>query len=256
MDVLREQYHKYSRYSVELGDIKTRINELETTREDMMGDILRHQQLQSFNSVTSNESVEFIATTNVSQAVNESTDFLNMTNVSQTNNQLDETLVLPPQVQLECLREHDEPLERQTLKLQLVGKAGTEDQAEDDSVPEDEKDGGEESHGTEVTTHPLTARTLEDRDSLDGDSISQDERVRNLEDWNFSSVQTVDDKSVDEVRSSLSDEGSDNLLQDHQKQLIEKMFKRQNPTNELEEANNSSGCFSSWMLPLFVKVFD
>ena len=252
MDVLREQYHKYSRYSVELGDIKTRINELETTREDMMGDILRHQQLQSFNSVTSNESVEFIATTNVSQAVNESTDFMNMTNVSQTNNQLDETLVLPPQVQLECLREHEEPSERQTIKLQLVGQADTEGQAEDGSVPEEEKE--EESHGTEVTTHPLTARTLEDRDSLDGDSI-QDERVRNIEDWNFSSVQTVDDKSVDEVRSSLSDEGSDSLVQDHQKQLIEKMFKRQNPTNDLED-NNSSGCFSSWMLPLFVKVFD
>ena len=197
MDVLREQYHKYSRYSVELGDIKTRINELETTREDMMGDILRHQQLQSFNSVTSNESVEFIAT-NVSQAVNESTDFLNMTNVSQTNNQLDETLVLPPQVQLECLREHEAPSERQTIKLQLVG------QAEEGSVPEEEKE--EESHGTEVTTHPLTARTLEDRDSLDGDSISQDERVRNIEDWNFSSVQTVDDKSVDEVRSYLISE--------------------------------------------------
>merc|ERR1719471_2143189 len=202
-----------------------------------MGDILRHQQLQSFNSVTSNESVEFIAT-NVSQAVNESTDFMNMTNVSQTNNQLDETLVLPPQVQLECLREHEEPSERQTIKLQLVGQADTEGQTEDGSVPEEEKE--EESHGTEVSTHPLTARTLEDRDSLDGDSISQDERVRNIEDWNFSSVQTVDDKSVDE---------------DHQKQLIEKMFKRQNPTNDLEE-NNSSGCFSSWMLPLFVKVFD
>ena len=70
------------------------------------------------------------------------------------------------------------------------------------------------------------------------------------------SVQTVDDKSVDEVRiTALTPTSYDNFVKDHQKQLIEKMFKRQNPTNDLED-NNSSGCFSSWMLPLFVKVFD
>ena len=96
MDVLREQFHQYSSYSGELGDIKTRINELETTREDMMGDILRQQQLHSF-SVTSNESVEYLTVTNVSQA-NESMDTPTITNVSQANNQLDETLVFPTQV--------------------------------------------------------------------------------------------------------------------------------------------------------------
>ena len=93
---MREQFHQYSSYSGELGDIRTRINELETTREDMMGDILRQQQLHSF-SVTSNESVEFLTVTNVSQA-NESLDTPTITNVSQSNNQLDETLVFPTQV--------------------------------------------------------------------------------------------------------------------------------------------------------------
>ena len=96
MDVLREQFHQYSSYSGELGDIKTRINELETTREDMMGDILRQQQLHSF-SVTSNESVEFLTVTNVSQA-NESLDTSIINNISKANNQLDETLVFPTQV--------------------------------------------------------------------------------------------------------------------------------------------------------------
>ena len=77
--MLREQFHQYSRYGVELGDIRTRINELETTREDMMGDILRQQQLHSF-SVTSNESVEFITTNNVAQPISDSLDTLTITN--------------------------------------------------------------------------------------------------------------------------------------------------------------------------------
>ena len=93
---MREQFHQYSRYGVELGDIRTRINELGTTREDMMGDILRQQQLHSF-SVTSNESVEYLTITNVSQA-NESLDTPTNANVSQAYNQLDETLVFPTQV--------------------------------------------------------------------------------------------------------------------------------------------------------------
>ena len=69
---------------------------LRATREDMMGDILRQQQLHSF-SVTSNESVEYLTITNVSQA-NESLDTPTNANVSQANNQLDETLVFPTQV--------------------------------------------------------------------------------------------------------------------------------------------------------------
>ena len=101
LDVLREQFHQYSSYSGELGDIKTRINELETTREDMMGDILRQQQLHSF-SVTSNESVDFLTVTNVSQ-VNESPDKTTIANLSQANNQLDETLVFPSQVRTKCV---------------------------------------------------------------------------------------------------------------------------------------------------------
>ena len=213
VDVLREQFHQYSRYGVELGDIRTRINELETTREDMMGDILRQQQLHSF-SVTSNESVEFITTnnvaqpisdsldtltiTNVSQAVNESLDTLNVTNVSQANNQLDETLVLPTRVPLVSLGGSEQPGLETSL---LVGQPEAQAEPDVDSVQLDEKETSEESQGTEATTHPLTERTLEDRDSLDGDTFSQDERIKNIEDWNFSSVQTVDDKSIDEVTS-------------------------------------------------------
>jgi hypothetical protein len=43
--------------------------------------------------------------------------------------------------------------------------------------------------------------------------------------------------------------------EDHQKELIEKMFKRRNPKADTDEVD-SSGCFGSWMLPFFVKVFD
>ena len=66
-----------------------------------MGDILRQQQLHSF-SVTSNESVDFLTVTNVSQA-NESLDRTTIANLSQANNQLDETLVFPSQVRTKCV---------------------------------------------------------------------------------------------------------------------------------------------------------
>ena len=71
-----------------------------------------------------------------------------------------------------------------------------------DSVQEDERAESEleETEGiTSTSTHPLTARTSEDKDSLDGEESEVQRRFRNIEEWNFSSVQTVDDKSVDEV---------------------------------------------------------
>ena len=71
-----------------------------------------------------------------------------------------------------------------------------------DSVEEDERAESEleETEGiTSTSTHPLTARTSEDKDSLDGEESEVQRRFRNIEEWNFSSVQTVDDKSVDEV---------------------------------------------------------
>ena len=71
-----------------------------------------------------------------------------------------------------------------------------------DSVQEDEREEAEveETEGiTTTSTHPLTARTSEDKDSLDGEESETERRFRNIEEWNFSSVQTVDEKSVDEV---------------------------------------------------------
>ena len=57
----------------------------------------------------------------------------------------------------------------------------------------------EETETITTSTHPLTARTSEDKDSLDGEESEGERRFRNIEEWNFSSVQTVDEKSVDEV---------------------------------------------------------
>ena len=76
------------------------------------------------------------------------------------------------------------------------------------SVQEDEREESElgeleDTEGTTTTsTHPLTARTSEEKDSLDGEDsegCETERRFRNIEDWNFSSVQTVDEKSIDEV---------------------------------------------------------
>ena len=272
MDVLREQFHQYSSYSGELGDIKTRINELETTREDMMGDILRQQQLHSF-SVTSNESVDFITVTNVGQA-NDSLDTTAITNLSQANNQLDETLVFPSQVRTKYNKmsrdESDDVLGQVPLEsssgdphsqvgretLTLLAQSGP------DTVQEDEREDSEveETEGTITTsTHPLTARTSEDKDSLDGEESEGERRFRNIEEWNFSSVQTVDEKSVDEVCfvTSLGPSCVFTIsCQDHQNGLIEKIFRRGKIPAEADEVDKSPGCFSSWMLPFFVKVFD
>ena len=65
---------------------------------------------------------------------------------------------------------------------------------------EDEREEEEVEEGIITTsTQPLTARSSEDKDSLDGEEIEAERRFRNIEEWNFSSVQTVADKSVDEV---------------------------------------------------------
>ena len=70
-----------------------------------------------------------------------------------------------------------------------------------DSVQKDEREDSEveETETITTSTHPLTARTSEDKDSLDGEESEGERRFRNIEEWNFSSVQTVDEKSVDEV---------------------------------------------------------
>ena len=70
------------------------------------------------------------------------------------------------------------------------------------SVQEDEREESElEELEEENSTQPtLTARTSEEKDSLDGEEESEaGRRFRNIEEWNFSSVQTVDEKSLDEV---------------------------------------------------------
>ena len=80
--------------------------------------------------------------------------------------------------------------------LVLVAQAGAA------SVQEDEREESElEELEEENSTQPtLTARTSEEKDSLDGEEESEaGRRFRNIEEWNFSSVQTVDEKSLDEV---------------------------------------------------------
>ena len=90
-------------------------------------------------------------------------------------------------------------LGRETLTLLAQSDPDTvqEDEREEEEVEETSE--GLTTTSTTMSTHPLTARTSEDKDSLDGEDIEVGRRFRNIEEWNFSSVQTVDEKSVDEV---------------------------------------------------------
>ena len=95
------------------------------------------------------------------------------------------------QVPLECSSGQPN-LEVGREALVLVAQSGAA------SVQEDEREESElEEEGSTQPT--LTARTSEEKDSLDGEDSEAGRRFRNIEEWNFSSVQTVDEKSVDEV---------------------------------------------------------
>eukprot|EP00090_Calanus_glacialis_P023273 TRINITY_DN3587_c0_g1_i1.p1 TRINITY_DN3587_c0_g1~~TRINITY_DN3587_c0_g1_i1.p1 ORF type:complete len:681 (-),score=191.69 TRINITY_DN3587_c0_g1_i1:42-2084(-) len=98
VDVLREQGHKFNRYEQELGDIKTRLQDFQMENDDM-AEIVRQNQnltLMSLGSETCLDSRE------------DSMDMLNKSYseqaasfVSQSNNMLEETIVMPIQVEQE-----------------------------------------------------------------------------------------------------------------------------------------------------------
>jgi len=98
VDVLREQVHTSARFSQDIGEIKSRVSELERGQETEVGDlgplVTQPPMLgASLNlSMTSRDSRDSVVDT-------EEVDFA--ANVSQTNNQLDETTVLPTQVQVD-----------------------------------------------------------------------------------------------------------------------------------------------------------
>merc|ERR1740129_122638 len=108
----------------------------------------------------------------------------------------------------------------------------------------------EESHGTETepTTQPMTSHSEEEerREEEDTEGLLKD-----VEEWNFSSVMTLDDRSLVEEKK--------------QKDMIDNIFKlKKKPkkaglsrmADDESEEGGSRDCFSSLFLQVFVKVFD
>merc|ERR1740129_1572939 len=98
VDVLREQVHTSARFSQDIGEIKSRVSELERGQETEAGDlgplVTQPPMLGASHdlSMTSRDSRDSVVDT-------VEVDFAE--NVSQTNKQLDETTVIPTQVQVD-----------------------------------------------------------------------------------------------------------------------------------------------------------
>merc|ERR1719362_2118746 len=119
-----------------------------------------------------------------------------------------------------------------------------------DIVELQEESEEEESQGTETepTTQPMTSRSEEEarREEDDTEGLLKD-----VEEWNFSSVMTLDDRSLVEEKK--------------QKDMIDNIFKLQRKpkkaglsrmADDESEEGGSRDCFSSLFLQVFVKVFD
>merc|ERR1719362_57945 len=108
----------------------------------------------------------------------------------------------------------------------------------------------EESQGTETepTTQPMTSRSEEEERREEDDTEGL---LKDVEEWNFSSVMTLDDRSLVEEKK--------------QKDMIDNIFKlKRKPkkaglsrmADDESEEGGSRDCFSSLFLQVFVKVFD
>merc|ERR1712045_667850 len=113
---------------------------------------------------------------------------------------------------------------------------------------QEESEEEEESQGTETepTTQPMTSRS-EDEERRDEDDTEG--LLKDVEEWNFSSVMTLDDRSLVEEKK--------------QKDMIDNIFKlKRKPKkaglSRMEDDDSEEGgsrdCFSSLFLQVFVKV--
>ena len=253
VDILRENSHHWSRYGTEVGDIRSRLVMLET------------------------------------QGHSES---IYLSNMSQTNNQLDETTVLPSQVSLDvsigCAESFENIIDMSQPRVEQEILAATanddhEQHAANHETIEASHDQDQDTlaatndheplssikaddHDAEVTeeisaatdtepTHPLTARTLDhDEDHAEWSVDDKDGgHLRDVDEWNFSSVATIDDHSITaEERQQII---VDNLYRRKPKDKTKKKIKNMNNSINQDE-EKPTDCFNSLFLQFFVKVFD
>lgn len=92
-------------------------------------------------------------------------------------------------------------------------------------------------------THPLTARSVSDHE--DEHDIVNESHLRDVEDWNFSSVATIDSHSL--------------TAEERQKIIIDNLYTRkekEKPKKKIKssEDDKPTDCFNSLFLQLFDKV--
>ena len=90
VDVLREQVHSCTRFTSDIGDIRSRVTLLERGKEDIM-------MTKNMSAISTDSLDHVLMTQNMSVTSTDSLDH-DVINISQANNQLDETTVLPAQV--------------------------------------------------------------------------------------------------------------------------------------------------------------
>ena len=217
VDILREGRHECARYGQEVGDIRSRLVLLETS---------------------------------ANTGGHDSTDYLG--NMSQRNNQLDETTVMPSQVSLDvsigCADSIENIIDMNQPRMeQEILAATANDEDDHDKIviePDDVTEDNSAATDTEPT-HPLTARSVSDHE--DEHDIVNESHLRDVEDWNFSSVATIDSHSL--------------TAEERQKIIIDNLYTRkekEKPKKKIKssEDDKPTDCFNSLFLQLFVKVFD
>ena len=153
----------------------------------------------------------------------------------------------------------------------------TNEAPERNEIVADENEEEEESQATETepTTHQLTHRSTEDdtEDKMDKwVSIkskpfplfyfydypvyftkyfqgSQDDHLKDIEEWNFSSVE---DKSLAVTPEQRQQEMINNMFRIKKKDKV----RRNTVGNDEDDEKATSDCFNNMMLQFFVKVFD
>ena len=265
VDVLREQEHKYNRYEQELADIKTRLQDFQMENDDMAMIVRQNQNLtlMSLGSETCLDSHESSlnmlnrSDSEQVQPVSVSNSFLCM---SQSNNMLEETFVMPvqvqqpedekiPQVQQDDLEsEHIGALESSTnyslLKEELRHvQAGSDNtQTEMDSTLDNH------SVSTPFGSHPESALIINDYGKIEDDIQASPRQLEMLmeESSYYSSSSPESEPTHDAVEQLLlviSDPNIDIQLEDIEEALDtgkETSKSKENVTDTNEEFSQPS----------------
>ena len=229
VDVLREQGHKFNRYEQELGDIKTRLQDFQMENDDM-AEIVRQNQnltLMSLGSETCLDSRE-----NSMDMLNKSYSEQAASFVSQSNNMLEETIVMPIQVEQETelkstkdqTNESDyiEALETNTgYSLMKEELRHVQTNSEVDSAPENH---------SELASHPESEPIITNHSKIEDDTQTSPTLLE-MDESSYQSSSSPESEptheAVEQLLRVLSDPNLDIRIEDIEEALdTEKEFSK------------------------------